>query len=170
MIKLFIGFLFVFEVNSLIKAQTPYVLDSVVTQLCDVQWQEVAYYLEEGNQLVLDTSAPEKSMDRMSTMLLFSDTSKISDERWTIYVLPFYFRDEKARKEGKMTVSSHDFMKSEAIIHNGKVVIDYSEFDGRIDEILFFDEKRLRIRRKKWEKTVQIEYKRYGKVQKWTPQ
>ena len=70
MVKLFIWFLFVFEINSLIKAQTPYVLDSVVTQLCDVQWQEVAYYLEEGNQLVLDTSAPEKSMDRMSRLLV----------------------------------------------------------------------------------------------------
>ena len=101
MVKLFIAFLFIFEVNSSIKAQTPYVLDSVVTQLCDVQWEEVAYYLEEGNQLVLDTSAPEESMDRMSTTLVFSDTSKISDERWTIYVLPFYFRDEEDRKEGK---------------------------------------------------------------------
>ena len=163
MFKLLVSiFLLIANLSTLRSQNMPYILDSVITQLCDVQWEETSYYLERKD--VTDSSYENQPRERVDTMLMFVDTSRISDGLWHILAYPFYFTN---KKKSTMTVPPNAPMRGNAVYHDGKIIIHYYEYEENsvIDEILFFDKNRLIIRHKNKERTECIEYKRYKRRQ-----
>ena len=158
-IKLVISLFLITTESITLKSQPIYVLDSVVAQLCDVQWQETSYHIEKNDKTNVDSTLEEYSRDTMYNMLMFSDTSRVSDELWHIFNYPFHFKDSTKKT---MYVPTYGPIRGNVMYHNGKIIVYYYEYEGNVtDEILFFDEKKLIIRHKGVERTECIEYKRY---------
>jgi hypothetical protein len=143
------------------KSQPVYVLDTVITQISDIQWEEVSHHIEE--EVSQDSFLDGESRSPMYNMLMFTDTNRVSENMWHLYSYTFRFKDSLKQT---MSIPTFSPLRAHAIYRDGKIVIHYYQFRRDIiDEILFFDEKKLIIRHKGINATERIEYRRLKRKQ-----